>query len=185
MLFLFDHEEIGSQSAQGAKSNMVTEISRRVFLNFCPEASEDNYFQSLRKSMFLSVDGNHAVHPNYPEKSQMQHQARVNSGVLVPFSSQQYFMSDCSAYSMMKEIAVRTEVPIQEFLNRNDIRGGSTIGPKIASKCGVKTLDLGMPILAMHSAREMAGVIDLLYLKKILIAFMESFGTLKQDLLSA
>ncbi len=153
-------------------------------MNFCKEASVNEYYQSLHKSLFLSVDTNHAVHPNYPEKLQPQHMPIMNQGCVIPFSAKQHFTSDSPGYALVKTLASQCDVPIQEFMNRNDMNGGSTISPLIASKSGIKTIDVGMPVLAMHSCRETGGVCDLFWMRKLLLEFLQKFGEIKHEILT-
>lgn len=102
---LFDHEEVGSVSAQGAASSIIAEIPHRIFNTFSPKAPIEAYYRALRKSLFFSVDLNHAVHPNYPEKLQALHRPKLNSGVLCHISCMQNFATDCVGYSILKELA--------------------------------------------------------------------------------
>ncbi len=178
LAMLFDHEEVGSVSAQGAASSIIQEIPHRIFTSFCKKATPEAYYCALRKSLFFSVDLNHAVHPNYPDKLQPNHLPKLNSGVLCHISCKQNFATDCVGYSLMTTMAEKAGVPIQEIMYRNDSMSGSTIGPHIASKSGIKTVDLGMCMMAAHSAREICGVIDLLYQRKLTAQFYKTYGQL-------
>lgn len=183
MIMLFDHEEIGSQSAQGADSNMAVEITQRIFGALTP-FNQEEYFQAIHKSFLLSADMAHAVHPNYSEKHHGDHQPRMQQGIVLKINANQRYMTDTVGSSVLKVLAERAGVPLQEFIVRNDSLCGSTIGPMMAAKAGIKTIDIGAPQLAMHSIRETCGVIDLLYYKKLFAVFFTSYYDLAEHLLA-
>ena len=183
MIMLFDHEEVGSQSAQGADSNMAVEITQRIFGALTP-FDQELYYQAIHKSFLLSADMAHAVHPNYSEKHQGQHQPKIQEGIVLKVNANQRYMTDSVGSSVLKVIAQRAGVPLQEFIVRNDSLCGSTIGPMMAAKAGIKTIDIGAPQLSMHSIRETCGVVDLLYYKKLFAVFFTSYYDLAEPLLS-
>lgn len=183
MIMLFDHEEVGSQSAQGADSNMAVEITQRIFGAFGP-FDQERYYQAIHKSFLLSADMAHAVHPNYSEKHQGQHMPKIQEGIVLKINANQRYMTDSVGSSVLKVLAHRANVPIQEFIVRNDSLCGSTIGPMMAAKAGLKTIDIGAPQLAMHSIRETCGVVDLFYYKKLFAVFFTSYYELAEPLLS-
>ena len=191
MIMLFDHEEIGSQSAQGADSNMVVESTQRIFNGLSQgqglrpgEFMWENYYSAIHRSFLLSADMAHAVHPNYPEKHQGQHMPMIQKGIVLKINANQRYMTDTVGSSVLKVLAQQAGVPIQEFIVRNDSLCGSTIGPMIASKAGIKTIDIGAPQLAMHSIRETCGVVDLFYYKKLFAVFLSNYTELAAPLLS-
>ena len=186
MIMLFDHEEIGSCSAQGADSNMLVESTERVLFGCAPAATKEDYYRSIRKSFFISADMAHAVHPNYSEKHQPSHAPKIHEGIVLKINANQRYTTDAVSSSLMKIMAAKSSppVPIQEFIIKQDGMCGSTIGPMISSKCGMKTVDVGAPQLAMHSIREMCGVIDLLYYKFLFSTFFNNFATLSHDLMN-
>ncbi len=183
MIMLFDHEEVGSQSAQGADSNMAVEITQRIFGAFGP-FDQERYYQAIHKSFLLSADMAHAVHPNYSEKHQGQHMPKIQEGIVLKVNANQRYMTDSVGSSVLKVLAQQANVPIQEFIVRNDSLCGSTIGPMMAAKAGLKTIDIGAPQLAMHSIRETCGVVDLYYYKKLFAVFFTSYYDLAEPLLS-
>lgn len=183
MVILFDHEEVGSQSAQGADSNMVVEITTRVSEAFGVKSQED-YFRAIRRSLLLSADMAHAVHPNYSSKHQPQHYPKIHEGIVMKINANQRYMTDSAGLAIIKVIAAKAGVPLQEFMVRNDSLCGSTIGPMMAAKAGLKTIDIGAPMLGMHSIRETCGVIDLIYYEKLFDVFFNEFSHLSEGLLS-
>mmetsp|Transcript_5669 Transcript_5669/g.8981 ORF Transcript_5669/g.8981 Transcript_5669/m.8981 type:complete len:186 (+) Transcript_5669:898-1455(+) len=183
---LFDHEEIGSSSAQGADSNMLVELSQRLFGVLGASLSQEDYFRSMRKSYFVSADMAHAIHPNYPEKHQPQHAPKMHDGIVLKINANQRYMTDAVSASILRVLASKSEppVPIQDFIIKQDGLCGSTIGPAIASKAGIKTVDIGAPQLSMHSIRETCGVVDLLYYKHLFASFLNNYKEHSQDLLN-
>lgn len=184
MIMLFDHEEIGSTSAQGANSNMAQECTERIFAAACPEATREDYFRAIHRSYMISADMAHAVHPNYVEKHQPQHQPKLQEGIVLKLNANQRYMTDAVGQAIIRTICNRVNVPIQDFIVRNDSLCGSTIGPMMAAKVGIKTIDIGAPSLSMHSIREMMGIVDLLYYKKLFAVFFDHYPELTESLLS-
>ncbi len=184
MALLFDHEEVGSKSAQGGGSNIVNEIPYRIFNDFCKNAILEDYYIALRHSFFLSVDLNHCVHPNYPEKLQQSHRPILNNGVLIHYNARQSFASDCVGTGILWELSNKVNVPLQAIMYRNDSMSGSTIGPMIAAKSGIKTIDIGMSLINAHSVRECCGVMDLLYQKKLTTSFFKNYASIKHNMMS-
>ena len=162
----------------------MNEALRRVFFNLAPKATDDDYFSTVRASMVLSADTGHSIHPNYPEKHQQSHQVKMNSGVCFKINCNQRYMTDSTGLAIFRALAEMGEVPMQDMAVRQDMRTGSTIGPFIAGLTGIKTVDIGIPILSMHSIRETSGVLDILYLKKLYTIFLQKYSKISQDLLS-
>lgn len=125
----------------------------------------------------------HAVHPNYSEKHHSTHAVGINRGVVAKVNHNQRYASDLISTSLLKILAEKAQVPLQEFVVRNDSPCGSTIGPIIASKTGIKTVDIGAPMWGMHSIRETGGVLDGLYYRELFRSFYLHFESIKHNLL--
>ena len=187
MIMLFDHEEVGSCSAQGADSNMVVETCERIFGAFSqPGQVKEDYYRAIHKSYFVSADMAHAVHPNYKEKHQEQHQPRIHDGVVFKINANQRYMTDSASSALLRELALQCKVPVQDFIVKQDGLCGGTIGPMVAAKAGIKTLDIGAPQLSMHSIRETCGIIDLKYYRSLFECFLNNYSALyhKQSVLN-
>jgi len=186
MIMLFDHEEIGSTSAQGADSNMLVEATERIVYGLKPTASKEDYYRSIHKSYFVSADMAHAVHPNYAEKHQSCHQPKFHQGIVLKINANQRYTTDSASASILKVIAAQAtpQVPLQEFIIKQDGLCGSTIGPMISSKCGMKTIDVGAPQLSMHSIRESCGVIDMWHYKNLFHCFFTDYKRLSYPILN-
>ena len=162
---------------------MAVEITKRVFGCY-GSGTEEDYYRAIHSSFLLTADMAHAVHPNYSEKHQAQHRPAMQEGIVLKINANQRYMTDCVGSSVLKSLAARVDVPIQEFIVRNDSLCGSTIGPMMAAKAGIKTIDIGAPQLAMHSIRETCGVVDLLYYQKLFAVFFQEYSELAGDLLA-
>jgi aspartyl aminopeptidase len=186
MILLFDHEEVGSQSAQGADSNLAVETTTRIFESLSKgKGSHSDYYRAIRQSFLISADMAHGLHPNYQEKHQSSHAPRLHQGIVLKTNANQRYMTDVIGATIIRAVAAKAEpepVPIQDFIVRNDSACGSTIGPLMASKAGIKTADIGAPMLGMHSIRETCGVLDLLYYRRLFVAFFNHFGNLPAEL---
>lgn len=115
---LFDHEEVGSCSAQGADSNMVVEACERIYYGAKPNATKENYFRAIRKSFLISADMAHAVHPNYSEKHQPQHAPKFNEGIVIKLNANQRYVTDSVSAAILRVLAANSKpiVPIQDFI---------------------------------------------------------------------
>jgi aspartyl aminopeptidase len=183
MVALFDHEECGSASAQGAASPLVSDLVRRLVACLAVQvpnaaALEDLVQRTMRRSFLLSLDMAHAVHPNYAEKHESGHRPILGYGPVLKINANQRYATDGFGIHLIRAIAERCSpsVPLQEFVVRNDVPCGSTIGPIVAAGAGLRTVDIGAPSLSMHSIRETAHVRDLWYTKRILEAFFQFFS---------
>lgn len=179
MMCLFDHEEVGSSSAQGAASPLVSEAVQRVNAAMGTDPSglhPDLYAASICKSFLFSVDQAHAQHPNYMGKHEKNHAPRMNAGVVVKSNSNQRYCTNAATGFLIRELTRKAGItPLQEFVVRNDCPCGSTIGPILSSKTGIRTVDAGMPQLSMHSCREVMGIVDLTNCYELFLAFFKHF----------
>jgi aspartyl aminopeptidase len=155
---LFDHEEVGSVSDRGACSSFLPAILERIALSL--KCDREGYLTALSSSYMLSADMAHAVHPNYAEKHDRDHCPLVNHGPVIKHNANQRYATNSETAAYFSLLCQEAGVPVQEFVSRNDCPCGSTIGPSVASKLGMKTVDVGNPMLSMHSIREMAGSKD-------------------------
>lgn len=169
VLAVFDNEEVGSTSRQGAGSTFLEDTLFRIERNLGRE--HEDYVIDLAKSYMISADNAHAVHPNHPEYADPMNQPELNKGVVIKFNASQKYCSDAVSASIFKDLCEQVKVPYQTYTNRSDIAGGSTLGNISNTKVSVKTIDIGLPQLAMHSAYETAGIKDTMYLIKVLKAF--------------
>jgi aspartyl aminopeptidase len=165
LLVCNDHEEVGSMSAAGAQGPMLSQVIERLV-----PAVEDRV-RMLNRSMLISADNAHGVHPNFSDKHDANHGPLLNAGPVIKINANQRYASNSETSGLFKDLAQQVGVPVQSFVVRSDMGCGSTIGPITAAELGVKTLDIGVPQFAMHSIRELAGVQDVDSLIKVLEAF--------------
>ncbi|KAH9943345.1 aspartyl aminopeptidase [Epithele typhae] len=172
---LFNHEEIGSVSTTGAESSLVPFLLQR--LSPAPGA----YAQSVARSFLISADMGHAVHPNYASKHEDNHAPRMNGGVIIKTNAKQRYASDSVGSFLVKKLIEKRNGKVQEYEVRNDMACGSTVGPFL-SKIGVRTVDIGCAMLAMHSIRETAGSYDVQNYIDLFEEFFAGFSTLDKSL---
>jgi aspartyl aminopeptidase len=158
VIALFDHEEVGSVSTQGARSNLLPALLERVAIAL--GADRDGWLRQLSRSFLISADMAHALHPNYPEKHEPDHYPLPNRGPVLKANANQRYAGDAGSASRLAGWARRADVPLQNFISRSDLACGSTVGPGLAADLGVAGVDVGSPMLSMHSAREMCGADD-------------------------
>ncbi|CAM6082198.1 unnamed protein product [Calypogeia fissa] len=182
MIALFDHEEVGSSSAQGAGSPVMVDALRRITTYFTKETSSGLYEQAIQNSFLVSADMAHALHPNYQDKHEENHQPKIHSGIVIKHNANQRYATNAVTAFLFREIGDRNQLPSQDFLVRNDMACGSTIGPILASGIGIRTVDVGTPQLSMHSVREMCGVDDVGHSYLHYKAFFEGFTQLDAKL---
>ncbi|MEW8956574.1 M18 family aminopeptidase [Clostridium sp.] len=164
VMVCFDNEEIGSATKQGADSDMLSNILERIVLSL--GGDRQDFFRSLSKSFLISADLAHAVHPNYGEKHDPINRPVINKGPVIKINANLAYTTDSDSAAVYEEICRRAGVPVQKFVNRSDVRGGSTIGPISSTHLNIRSIDIGSPILAMHSIREFGGVKDHYYIIK-------------------
>ena len=170
VIAFYDDEEVGSDSAQGAGSPFLKDVLERLTLE--SDNPRETFFRSMANSFFISADMAHAVHPNYPEKHDPQHMPVLNGGPVIKCNSNQRYATEGVSSAWFEMLCKKAGVPVQKFVVRSDLGCGSTIGPITAANLGIRTVDVGNPMLSMHSIREMAGAKDHLPLIK---AFKEYF----------
>ncbi|MFJ6654214.1 M18 family aminopeptidase [Microbacterium sp. NPDC091313] len=169
MLAVFDHEEVGSATRSGASGPFLADVMERVQLSL--GADRDAQHRALAGSWCVSSDVGHAVHPNYPEKHDPVVQPRLGSGPILKINANQRYATDGVGAAAWQGWCARAGVLSQEFVSHNAVPCGSTIGPLTATRLGIRTVDVGIPILSMHSARELAGVADLHALARVAEAY--------------
>jgi aspartyl aminopeptidase len=155
---LYDHEEVGSQSAEGAGSAFLAGLLERLVRT--TGGSAEDVHRALARSLFVSVDMAHAVHPNYADLHEPQHAPRLGGGPVIKINSAQRYATSGATALRFERAARAAGVPAQRFVMRTDLPCGSTIGPITAARLGVATVDVGNPMLSMHSARELASSVD-------------------------
>lgn len=183
LISLFDHEEIGSNTAQGADSNFLPRIVRRLSslsMGRNAEPDADAYEQTLSKSFLISADMAHSVNPNYSSKYESDHKPEMNKGTVIKINANARYATNSPGIVLIEEAARRAKVPLQLFVVRNDSSCGSTIGPMLSAALGTRTLDLGNPQLSMHSIRETGGVYDVEYGIRLFESFFEHYSGLEK-----
>lgn len=169
VLCVFDSEEVGSSSVQGAASTFLEHTLEKI----CGELDLDKYAM-LSNSFMLSADNGHAVHPNHPAYADPNNAPVMGQGVVLKFNANQHYTTDGVSAAIFRKVCEKAEVPVQSYCNRADIPGGSTLGNISLSKVSVPTADIGLPQLAMHSCYETAAVADVEYLCKAMTTFYGS-----------
>lgn len=172
VIVLNDHEEVGSSSTTGAGGPLLERVLERHVL--ARGGSRDDLLRALAASSCVSADNAHAVHPNYPERHDPDHRPWVNAGPAIKVNSNQRYATSASTAAAFARACDDAEVPHQVFVSRNNMPCGSTIGPITATRLGIDTIDVGVPQLSMHSARELCGTADPVYLARVLRAHVSS-----------
>eukprot|EP01091_Cochliopodium_minus_P011252 TRINITY_DN313_c0_g1_i1.p1 TRINITY_DN313_c0_g1~~TRINITY_DN313_c0_g1_i1.p1 ORF type:complete len:468 (-),score=142.19 TRINITY_DN313_c0_g1_i1:59-1411(-) len=180
MIALFDHEEVGSDSQYGAGSNMTQLTITRISKLLNKDLSEEDMQRTFHNSFLISSDNAHAVHPNYSHVHEVNHKPMMHNGPVIKVNSNQRYATSSVTSFLLKEIAEKEKIPVQEFVVKNDSPCGSTIGPILSSNTGLRTVDLGIPQLSMHSIREMCGVDDLQHTIRLFHSFFNQFSALNK-----
>lgn len=172
---LFDNEEVGSQTKQGAASTFLADVLARI------AGSDDALRRHVADSFLISCDNAHAVHPNHPEYMDKNHAVYMNEGVVIKYNASQRYTSDAVSAALFRLVCECVEVPVQMYANRADMAGGSTLGNIANTQVSLNTVDIGLPQLAMHSAYETAGAADTEYMVRALTAFYGKSFRMEQD----
>ena len=162
----FDHEEVGSESAAGAGGSFVSDVIERLAASL--GLDEEARRCALARSFFISADMAHAYHPNFPAAYEPCHRVQVNAGPVIKSNANQRYTTGADTAARFIALCERAGVPFQQYAHRTDLGCGSTIGPIVASRLGIASVDVGAPMWAMHSARESAGVLDHGYMSAVL-----------------
>ena len=170
MAFLFDHEEVGSRTKQGGASLLLPNVVRRVYraLGLSEEACDVD----IAKGFMISSDVAHGYHPNYGEKNDITNYPTLNGGVVLKIASSQSYAGDAVAQAIVTDLCETHGIKHQIYVNRSDIPGGSTVGSISSAQLVMRTMDVGLPLLAMHSARELMGTYDQIELNRLLTVFL-------------
>ena len=171
VLALFDNEETGSQTKQGAGSPFLSYLLKRIAL--AQSGTEEAYYQAVERAFMVSADNAHAWHPNYSEKYDPTNHPMLGGGPVIKFNAAQKYASDAVSAAIFANICEAAGVPCQRFVNHSDVAGGSTLGNILASSIPLKGVDMGDAILAMHSCRETGSVIDHEYTVKAFTKFYQ------------
>jgi len=171
MIMLFDNEEVGSSSAQGAASSLQEYVLRRL----CAGTSPTSFEEAIPKSMMVSADQAHAIHPNYSSFHDDNHKPGLHQGIVVKTNCNQRYATTGITSAILKEVAKFTNVPLQEFVVRNDMACGSTIGPIQSTRLALPTIDVGGPQLSMHSIREVCCTSSVTHAVDLYKAFLQHY----------
>lgn len=169
VLALFDNEETGSQTKQGAGSPFLAYILKRIAMS--QSHTEEAYYQAVERAFMISADNAHAWHPNYPEKYDPTNHTMLGGGPVIKFNAAQKYASDAVSAAVFAGLCEKAGVPCQRFVNHSDVAGGSTLGNILASSIPLRGVDMGNAILAMHSCRETGSVVDHEYCVKVFTEF--------------
>lgn len=169
MCALFDNEEVGSSTKQGAASTFLTDVMERIADNL--SIGRQGFKQMLAGSLLLSADNAHAVHPNHTEMADSTNRPYMNEGIVIKFNASQKYTTDAVSAGIFKEICKKAQVPVQSYANRSDMAGGSTLGHIASQHVSIPMVDIGLAQLAMHSPYETAGVKDTWYMMQAMQQF--------------
>jgi aspartyl aminopeptidase len=174
-LVFYDHEEVGSRSATGALGPLLAETLERIATG-AKDAPRDALPRALARSVLVSADMAHAVHPSYADKHDTAHRPQIGAGPVIKHNASQSYASDAHTSALFADLCRRAGFTPQYFVSRNDVACGSTIGPISAARVGLATVDVGNPMLSMHSCREMAGTADVAPMIDVLALFLGESG---------
>ena len=179
MCCVFDNEEVGSGTKQGADSTFLDDVITRI--TYAMGKDGEDKIRTIARSFMVSADNAHSMHPNHPEKYDAGNRVYMNEGVVIKFNANQRYTSDGVSAAIFKEICRKAGVPVQNFANRSDIAGGSTLGNISNSHVSLNTVDIGLPQLAMHSAVETTGAQDFEYMISAMTELYDSEIVIKND----
>ena len=165
MYCVFDNEEVGSGTKQGAESTFLRDVINRIGL--CLGMDREDIYVTLAKSFMISADNAHGFHPNHPEVADKENSPSLNGGIVIKYNANQKYCTDGFSAAVFKDLCNKVGVPFQTYANRADMPGGSTLGNISSTKVSINSVDIGLAQLAMHSAYETAGVFDVDYLAKV------------------
>ena len=169
VLIFTDNEEVGSGSKQGADSMAARDAIEAVLVRL--GADRKTFLNLFADSYMISADLAHAVHPNYSEYADPDHRPRINGGPAIKLAASQSYATDGESEAIFRALCAKADIPCQIFVNRSDLRGGSTIGPITSAWIPVRTVDIGTAVWGMHSVRETGGVNDMLYMRRLLTEY--------------
>lgn len=169
MCCIFDNEEVGSGTKQGAGSTFLPEVLQRIC--YALGKNKEEYLMAIADSFMLSADNGHAVHPNYTDKTDPSNRPYLNEGILLKYNAAQKYTTDGQSAAVVKYLCQKENIPYQTFFNRSDMPGGSTLGNISTGQVSMRSADIGLPQLAMHSSYEMAGSKDLDDMIRLMTAF--------------
>ncbi|KJH53011.1 putative aspartyl aminopeptidase [Dictyocaulus viviparus] len=175
----FDNEEVGSQTAMGAQSSFTEYVLKRLCVGDEPCAFE----RAIGRSVLISADQAHASHPNYADKHENNHRPRFHEGVVVKINVNQRYATTPTTHALLKQVAAEANVPLQKYVVRNDSPCGSTVGPILAARLGIATVDVGCPQLAMHSIREFADTSSISHAIRLYATFFKRMSFILSSLL--
>ena len=173
MVALHDHEEIGSRSAHGAGGTFLLEVIERL-ASLTSGGHPEARSRAVARSMMVSADMAHAVHPNHADRHEPGHRPLIGGGPVIKVNAGQSYASEAVTQAIFASVCRRADVPLQHFVTRSDVACGSTIGPITAARVGLRTVDVGNPMMSMHSCREMAGTADVEPMIRALRTFLEA-----------
>lgn len=172
MCCIFDNEEVGSRSLQGADSDFLSVVTERIYNSLGYD--REDYLTALADSFMISADNAHGVHPNHPQMADSSNKPYLNGGIVIKSNGEQRYTTDAYSQARMISLCRKADVPYQTYANRSDIPGGSTLGNISISQVSVHMADIGLAQLAMHSPYETAGIKDTSYMIKLMKTFFES-----------
>ncbi len=170
MVILYDNEEIGSNTPQGADSPFAGDVIERIISNL--GGDREDYYSIVEKSILLSADMAHAVHPNFSEVHDKNNRPKLNKGPVLKYNASQNYTTHSETAAVVINLMEKHDIPYQNYTNRSDKKGGSTIGPIAATQLGIESLDVGSPLLAMHSIQELGGARDHYNMIRLMKAFL-------------
>ena len=159
---VFNNEEVGSETKQGAASSFLSDVIDRICEKF--DFSKEDRVKALSESFMISADNAHALHPNYTEKTDPTNKPILNGGIVIKYNANQRYTTDAVSSATLRKLCKKVDVPVQVYVNPSDIPGGSTLGSIATARVSMNTVDIGLPQLAMHSSYETAGAKDTDYM---------------------